>query len=223
MTMIGLSTIDVVSDVICPWCFIGQRRLEAALVGLEGPRPEVRWRPFFLDGTIPEAGMPRAQYLSKKFGSHRRVAELHAPIIAAGRELGIDFALDKIMVTPNTENAHRLIRWAQAAGKQNETAERLFRLYWTEGQDIGERAVLVQAAGDVGLDGAFVAQSLAGNADRDAVRAEIEQAHALGIAGVPTFIIASRYAVIGAQGPEVLKAAIMRARLESRAGAGVHA
>jgi predicted DsbA family dithiol-disulfide isomerase len=212
-------TIDVVSDVICPWCYLGKRRLDKAIGMLDGIDTEIRWRPFLLDSTIPKTGIPRDEYLLKKFGSAGRIAELHKPLKAAGEAEGIDYAFDKIKVTPNTLNAHRVIRWAHAEAKQHEMAEKLFAFYWLEGQDIGDREVLLKAAVDVGLDGPLISQLLASEADLDPVIAEINQAYELGITGVPTFIIANRYAVVGAQAPEALRSGIMRAALEMRAGA----
>jgi predicted DsbA family dithiol-disulfide isomerase len=203
--------IDVVSDVICPWCFLGKRRLDKALAGLDGVAAEVRWRPFQLDPTIPKDGIARQDYMRRKFGSDERIAELHKPLKAAGAADGIDYAFEQIRVTPNTLDAHRLIRWAHAAGKQQDMAERLFRLYWLEGQDIGDKPVLIKAAVEVGLDGALVTQLLDTEADLDAVIAEINQAQDLGITGVPTFIFGNRYALSGAQPPEMLQQAIKAA------------
>lgn len=211
-------TIDVVSDVICPWCYLGKRRLDKAIAMLEGVDTEIRWRPFLLDSTIPKTGIPRDEYLLKKFGSAERIAELHKPLKAAGNAEDIAYAFDKIKVTPNTLDAHRLIRWAHAEAKQHEMAERLFALYWLEGRNIGDRDVLLKAAVDLGLDGSLVSQLLASEADLDPVIAEINQALELGITGVPTFIIANRYAVVGAQAPEALRSGITRAALELRAG-----
>jgi predicted DsbA family dithiol-disulfide isomerase len=203
-------TIDVVSDVICPWCFLGKRRLDKAVASLPSQPVEVRWRPFQLDPSIPKAGIPRQAYLEAKFGP-ARLAELHKPLIAAGEREGLAYAFDKITVTPNSLDAHRLIRWAHTHNLQGEMVERLFSLYWLEGADIGNREVLIKAAVEVGLDGTLVAQLLQSEADLDAVIAEINQASGLGITGVPTYILAGRYGVVGAQSAEVLSSAIMRA------------
>jgi predicted DsbA family dithiol-disulfide isomerase len=212
-------TIDIVSDVICPWCFLGKRRLDEAIAMLNGIETVIRWRPFLLDASIPKTGHPRQEYLLNKFGSEQRIAELHKPLKAAGDAEGIAYAFDKIEVTPNTLDAHRLIRWSHVVGKQHEMAEKLFAFYWLEGQNIGDKNVLVKAAIDVGLDGALVSQLLASEADLDPVIAEINQAAELGITGVPTFIIANRYAIVGAQPAEALRGGIMRAELEQRGGA----
>ena len=212
----GIS-IDVVSDVICPWCFLGKRRLGKAIASLDNVPIHVRWRPFLLDASIPKEGIPRKAYLEGKFGSVERIAELHKPLKSAGLAEGIDYAFDKITVTPNTLDAHRLIRWAEAQDLQHAMAERLFALYWLEGADVGSNEVLVRAAGDVGLDAKLVAQLLQSQADLDPVIAEINQAHEFGITGVPTFIIAGRYVIVGAQSSEVIKGGITRAMLEQRA------
>lgn len=206
-------SIDVISDVICPWCFLGKRRLDKAIAQLDGIPVTIRWRPFLLDPTIPAGGMPRRQYLESKFGADR-LATLHDPLVKAGAEDGIAYAFDKITVTPNSLNAHRLIRWAHAANRQHDMAERLFALYWLECQDIGDPAVLLKAAVDVGLDGAIVADLFRSEADLDAVIAEIHHAGAIGVTGVPTYIIGNRYALVGAQPPAVLQEAITRVSQE---------
>jgi predicted DsbA family dithiol-disulfide isomerase len=208
--------IDIVSDVICPWCFLGKRRLDMALAAIDGIDADIRWRPFLLDPSIPKEGLPRQLYLERKF-SKERLPQLHAPLKAAGDDEGIAYAFDLIAVTPNTLNAHRLIRWSHAAGRQHAMAERLFTLYWIEGADIGKRDVLIKAAIDVGLDGVLVARLLDGEADLDAVLSEIQTATEIGITGVPTFIFGNRYVVVGAQPADVLKSAITRASLDERA------
>lgn len=208
--------IDIVSDVICPWCFLGKRHLDTAIAALDDGAVEVRWRPFLLDATIPKEGLDRKDYLTRKFGAER-LKDLHAPLIAAGKAAGVPYDFERIIRTPNTLNAHRLIAWAHAAGKQHEMAERLFMDYWSAGKDVGEPRVLIDAAIAVGLDATLVAQLLGSDADLDRVIAEINQAAEFGISGVPTFIFGNRYAVVGAQPPDVLKAGITRAMLEARA------
>ena len=207
--------VDIVSDVICPWCFLGKRHLDRAIASLEEGAVELRWRPFLLDASIPKEGLDRKAYLTAKFGAER-LEGLHAPLIAAGRAAGVPYNFERITRTPNTLNAHRLIAWSHAAGKQHEMAERLFMDYWSEGKDVGDPRVLIDAAVAVGLDDTLVAQLLGSEADLDRVIAEINQAAEFGITGVPTFIFGNRYAVVGAQPPEVLKAGITRALLEAR-------
>jgi predicted DsbA family dithiol-disulfide isomerase len=208
-------TIDVVSDVVCPWCYVGKHRLEKALAMLPEQNFTIFWRPFQLDPTIPKDGMPRQAYLERKFG-RERLADLHKPLIEIGKAEGIPFAFDKITRSPNTLDAHRLLRWAHEAGKQNAMADRLFALYFTEGADIGNRDVLTKAAADVGLDAALVAQLLTTEADLDPVIAEINAAQKMGISGVPTFIFAARFALSGAQPAETIKKAIEQSALTTR-------
>jgi predicted DsbA family dithiol-disulfide isomerase len=205
-------TIDVVSDVVCPWCYVGKHRLEKALAMLPERKFAVFWRPFQLDPTIPKEGMPRQTYLERKFG-RERLADLHKPLIEIGKAEGIRFAFDKITRSPNTLDAHRLLRWAHEAGKQNAMADRLFALYFTEGADIGNRDVLTKAAADVGLDAALVAQLLTTGADLDPVIAEINGAQKMGIGGVPTFILAGRFALSGAHPSETIRKAIEQTAL----------
>jgi predicted DsbA family dithiol-disulfide isomerase len=208
--------LDIVSDVICPWCFVGKRRLERAIAELPGIAVVPRWRPFLLDPSLPPEGMPRRHYLARKFGAER-LKTLHQPLIEIGAAEGIPFAFDRIAVTPNTIDAHRVIRWAHAAGRQNEMAERLFRLYFAEGGNPGDPGELARAAAEAGLDEGLVAARLATDEDRASVLAEIEHAQAMGVTGVPTFIAAGRYAAVGAHPPDALKDLIARAAMDDPA------
>lgn len=203
-------TIDVVSDVVCPWCYIGKRKLEAALQMAPAQAIDVRWRPFQLDPTIPAGGLGRKAYMEKKFGAER-YRQIAATIAAAGREVGIEFAFERISVSPNTLDAHRLIRWAASVGRQGDVKERLMQLYFIEGRDIGDRAVLLEAAEGHGMDVALVERLLADGEDCDKVRAEIETAQRLGVTGVPFFIFAGKVGVAGAQPPEALLQAMAQA------------
>ena len=200
-------SVDVVSDVICPWCFLGKRRLDKAIALLEDITVEVNWRPFFLDPTIPAEGMSRRTYLEDKFGAER-LKTLHDPLIAAGKEDGVPYAFDKITRTPNTMDAHRLIRWSHVGGKQHDVAERLFMAYFSLGLDIGDRAVLATIAGEAGMDKADVSEKLENGTDIDAVTAEVERAYRMGVTGVPCFILAQKQGLMGAQPAEVLADAI---------------
>ncbi|MDE2362606.1 MAG: DsbA family oxidoreductase [Hyphomicrobiales bacterium] len=201
--------IDIVSDAVCPWCFIGKRNLEAALADLPGVSPEIHWRPYQLDPTIPPEGVDRRAYLARKFGS--RVSEVYGRVTEAGAAAGIPFAFETIGRSPNTLDAHRLIRWSWSAGKQDAIVERLFRDFFIEGKDIGDRNVLIAAARDCGMDTDVVAKLLDGDSDKDEVRAEIASAQDLGVTGVPFFILNGKYALPGAQPPDVLKRSIERA------------
>ena len=205
-------TIDVVSDVVCPWCYLGKRRLALALAEADGGPIAVRWRPYQLDPTIPADGMDRRAYLRNKFGDVSRLDEIHARLTALGAEVGVAYHFDAISRAPNTLDAHRLIRWASVGGAQDRVVERLFQLYFEEGRDIGERALLVEVARECGMDAEAAAKLFADGDDVDAVRAEIAQAQSLGVTGVPFFIFASRFGVSGAQSVEVLASAIARAR-----------
>ncbi|HPG02611.1 MAG: DsbA family oxidoreductase [Hyphomicrobiales bacterium] len=200
--------IDVVSDAVCPWCYIGKRNLEAALADLPELDVEVRWRPYQLDATIPPEGIDRKAYLQRKFGA--RVDEIYNRVKEAGATAGIPFAFEDIERSPNTLDAHRLIRWAASAGAQDAIVERLFRDFFIEGKDIGDREVLLAAARDCGLDPAIVADLLAGEADKESVREEIASAQHIGVTGVPFFILDGKFALPGAQPPDVLKRAIAK-------------
>lgn len=202
-------SIDVISDVICPWCFLGKRRLDKAIALLAGVKIEVNWRPFFLDPTIPAEGMSRRTYLENKFGTER-LKTIHDPLIAAGKADGVPYAFDKITRTPNTMDAHRLIRWSHASGKQHDVSERLFMAYFNGGLDIGDRTMLAKIAGEAGMDGSDVSTKLDSDVDVAAVNAEVEHAYRMGVTGVPCFIFAQKQGLMGAQPAEVLAEAINR-------------
>jgi predicted DsbA family dithiol-disulfide isomerase len=209
----GPLTIDIVSDVVCPWCYIGKRNLEAALAARPVGDVEIRWRPYQLDATIPPEGIARRTYLERKFGT--RVDEIYGRVAVAGHEAGIDFAFDRIERSPNTLDAHRLIRWAQSAGRQNDIVEELFHSFFIEGRDIGDHAVLTETAAAAGMDAEVVQRLLPGDADKESVREEIATAQRLGVTGVPFFIFAGRFGLPGAQPAEVLADAISKAAEKS--------
>ena len=200
--------IDVVSDVVCPWCFIGKRRLEKALAIASDVPVEVHWRPYFLNDWIPVEGIGRDQYLTTKFGSPERYQGIAQRVRAAAAAEGLDYAVDKISRQPNTRDAHRLIRWADGIGKAADMKQRLMDLYFTEGADLSNRAVLVQAAADVGLDPEDVRAALDSDKDVAEIDREVEAAKDAGIQGVPCFILDGKYAISGAQAPEALAQAI---------------
>lgn len=196
-------TIDIVSDVVCPWCYIGKRRLEAALAMAPDLDVELRWRPFQLDSTIPPGGISRKAYVDRKFGPER-AGEIYARVQALGEEVGIAFAFDKITRSPNTLDAHRLLRWALDAQCQEPLKERLLQLYFMEGADVGDHDVLANAAATCGMNRDETRQRLAADEDVDSVREEIDRIHKLGVNGVPFFIFDGKYALSGAQSPEAL-------------------
>jgi predicted DsbA family dithiol-disulfide isomerase len=204
--------IEIVSDVVCPWCYVGKRRLEAALAQSDDAVVAVRWRPFQLDPTIPSEGLDRRAYMRAKFRDDARLAEVHARLRAVGAEVGIDFDFEAISRSPNTLDAHRLIGWAAARGVQDEVVERLFSAYFEHGRDIGDRSVLAEIAGECGMDAEAVERQFAGDGDVAAIRAEIAEAQEIGVTGVPFFIFASRFAVSGAQSAEILARAVKSAR-----------
>jgi len=205
-------TVDFVSDVVCPWCFIGLRRLESALalVAAEGPATGValRWHPFELNPDLPPAGIDRRAYLDAKFGGAQRAAQIYERVRAVGATVGISFAFERIVRQPNTRDAHRLIAWAQERGDASTVVERLFTAYFIDGLDIGNRAVLAAIAGDAGLDATVVRSMLDSSEGADAILSSEQRAIENGIAGVPFYIFNRRVAVSGAQEPGVLAGAI---------------
>jgi predicted DsbA family dithiol-disulfide isomerase len=205
----GPLAIEVISDVVCPWCYVGKRRLDKA-VAAAGIPLTVRWRPFQLDSTIPPEGKPRREYMLAKFGSAARIQQIHDALAETGRADGISFDFDRIEVSPNTLDAHRLVRWAEADGVQDAVVEALFRAYFLEGRDVGDRSVLAEIAGNCWMDPASVTARLASEEDCQAVRVEIEAAQRMGVTGVPTFILAGRYALVGAQPADEIAAALRR-------------
>lgn len=190
--------IDIVSDAICPWCYIGKRRLEKALLLAPQDDLKIGWRPFQLNPEMPREGMDRKDYLRAKFGDASGGKRYDA-IIESGKAEGIDFQFDRIKRTPNTILAHRLIRFAARSDKQDALVEALFVAYFTEGKDIGDPEILASVASSVGVD---AAQYLAGSEDDETIRQEDAFARQIGIQGVPCFIIDRQYAVSGAQPAE---------------------
>jgi predicted DsbA family dithiol-disulfide isomerase len=206
--------ITVVSDVVCPWCFIGKRRLEKALALRPKLAVTVQWHPYFLNDWVPREGMSREDYLTTKFGSADRYRQMATRIKEAAAGEGLDYQLDKIARQPNTIDCHRLILWAGEAGDAGRMKQRLMDLYFTEGADLTDREVLVRAAADCGLDAETVRERLAGDVDVDRVSQAAEQAKRAGIDGVPCFIFGNILAVSGAQAPEYLAEAMDRAVAE---------
>ncbi|WEX07091.1 DsbA family oxidoreductase [Chelativorans sp. AA-79] len=205
-------SVDVVSDVVCPWCFLGMRNLQAAMANVDDIDVTVRWRPYQLDPAIPRGGLDRQDYMLKKFGSLERLEAAHDRLREMGAAVGISYDFEAIKVAPNTLDAHRVIRWAATAGQtvQNILVERLFRLYFEEGRNIGDHAVLIDAARDAGMDASLVETLLPSPADGDEVATEIETARRMGVTGVPCFLLEGRYALMGAQPPEALADAIAK-------------
>lgn len=210
--------VDVVSDVVCPWCFIGKRRIERAIELAPDLAVDVRWRPYFLNDWIPREGIDRKTYLETKFGSVERYNGIAQRVAAAAAQEGLVYALDKISRQPNTLDSHRLILWADAKGKSAAMKQRLMDLYFTEGADLTDREVLVRAAVDCGLDGDEIRKRLASDTDVAKVEQEAQSAKEAGVEGVPFFILGGVLAVSGAQSPEYLADAIRRAAAQLNEG-----
>ncbi len=202
-------TIDVYSDVVCPWCYVGKRRLEQALEMVKG-RAEARviWRPFQLNPTMPKAGVDRRVYLEAKFGGQDKTKEIHDRVASVGVSAGIDFAFDRIERTPNTFDAHRLIWFALQHGRQDAIVEELFHGYFTEGLSIGAVESLVSLSVRAGLDGRKVSRLLETDEGADPVRQEEAHGHQLGIRGVPYFVLNGTSTLSGGQPVETFVAAI---------------
>ena len=203
--------IDVISDTVCPWCFIGKRRLQRAMNARPNIEFEVKWRPYQLDATVPRGGMDRQVYMRMKFGEDpMKIVEMHKLIAAEGEKDGIAFDFAAIQRRPNTLDSHRLIRWAEAANVQDDVVERLFIAYFENGEDIGDVRILADIADMSGMDGIEVARMLEGDTDLALVTREDQIAREMGVTGVPAMIFGNRLAVSGAREPEVLASVIDR-------------
>jgi predicted DsbA family dithiol-disulfide isomerase len=196
-------TLDIISDPICPWCYIGWARLARALESRPNHPFTIEWHPFQLNPDMAADGMDRREYLEHKFGGTEGAVRAYAPVVEHATATGLTLHLDRIARTPNTIDAHRLIHWAGIEGRQTPMVLSLFRAYFTEGRDIGAQATLLDLAEGVGMDRAMVAQLLAGDADVADIRARDAHARSRGVTGVPTFIVAGQHALSGAQPPEV--------------------
>jgi predicted DsbA family dithiol-disulfide isomerase len=203
--------IDVISDTVCPWCFIGKRRLMRAMEQRPGVVFDVKWRPYRLDPSVPKGGMDRQAYMRAKFGDDpMKIVEMHKLIAAEGAKDGIEFDFAAIKRRPDTLDSHRLIRWADANGVQDDVVERLFIAYFENGEDIGDVRILADIADICGMDGVEVAQMLESDADTALVEREDQIAHEMGVTGVPAMIFGNRLAVSGAREPELLLSVIDR-------------
>lgn len=217
--------IDVISDVVCPWCFVGKRRLDEALQIWHARHPDnpaqVHWHPFELNPDMPAEGMDRRDYLEAKFGGPKRAREVYARVEAAGREAGIGFDFSSIELQPNTVDAHRLIAWAGRQGRQAEMVEAMFRGYFLDGRDLTQRETLETLAVAAGLDRVAASDFLRTREGVDQVKSDEESAQQIGVQGVPFFIFNGRLAVSGAQPAEVLLNAMEQAMsAENTANAG---
>jgi predicted DsbA family dithiol-disulfide isomerase len=200
--------IEIYSDLICPWCYIGRHRLQAALGTMdEAVKPDIRWLPFQLNPDMPKTGLERRAYRSAKFGSWERSQELDRHVVETGKSLGLQFNYDRVLVTPNTLAGHRLLWWTGQRGGQDTLADKLFHAYFSEGRDIGNLEVLAQVAGEVGLPIAEARRFLESDSGRDEVLREEAQGRPRGLNAVPFFVLNGTAAFSGAQPPEVFAAA----------------
>ena len=211
-------TIDIVSDVVCPWCFVGKRKLATALdlyakERPDAPAPKVTWRPFQLNPQMPAEGMLRADYVQRKFG--RSGTEVYARVSQAGKAVGIDFAFDRIVRQPNTLAAHALIALADEHGKQDQVVDAFFHAYFFDGRDLTDVATLTAVATGAGLPRDAVEACLADEQARGKMAAEDEQAREMGVSGVPCFIFNGRTAVSGAHEPQTLLQAMLQSESET--------
>lgn len=209
-----MQTIEIVSDVVCPWCFIGRRRLAAALALVRRQVPDFScqtvWLPFFLNPDTPPEGEPYLPFLEKKFGGRPQVEAIFDRVRAAGAPYGIEYAFDKIERRANTLNAHRLLHWAQARGDADALVERLFVANFQRGEHVGDTAVLARCAAECGYDASEVAAYLASDQDAQLVRQRESEVRQRGINMVPTFILDGRQIIVGAEDPAVLAEAILQ-------------
>jgi predicted DsbA family dithiol-disulfide isomerase len=214
--------IDIVSDVVCPWCYIGKRRIENALALAPDVPVQINWRPFFLNPWVPREGISREQYLTTKFGSVEAYKGIAGRVVAAAEEEGLTYRPDLVRRQPNTVDCHRLIHWAERDASGDKSAamkQRLMELYFRDGGDLTDIDVLVRAASDIGMDAERVRQRLATDEDVELISAEAKDASDKGISGVPTFVFAQKYAVSGAQPAEQLARAIRQVSAEINAQA----
>jgi predicted DsbA family dithiol-disulfide isomerase len=196
--------IDVIFDTVCPWCYIGKKRLETAIDAHGGDGIEIHWNAFLLNPDIPPEGMDRRAYLRAKFGGESRAQRVYSAIARAGVSAGIEFNFDDIDWTPNTIDSHRLVGYAQQLGKGAEIVERIFQSYFLEGRDIGKRSVLIDIGVQVGLERDRVRAHLQDTSSVQSVLDHNARAHRLGISGVPAFIVDGQFSISGAQEPGVI-------------------
>lgn len=203
--------IDIISDVVCPWCYLGQRRLGLALESLASEiSAKITWKPYQLEPNAPPGGFDAFDYLSRKIGGAERVRQSHDMLTRMGEEIGLPFAFEKTKVLPNTLDAHRLLYWAGQAGSetQDTVARALFKANFVDGRNVGDLDVLADIASAAGIDREIVTRRLATEDDRDTVLQQIAAAQAMGVSGVPFFIVDGKYTISGAQGVDVFANAL---------------
>ena len=193
--------LDILSDPICPWCYIGKAHLETALAATPDHPFVIQWHPFQLDPEMPAEGMDRRAYLEAKFGGKEGAIKAYAPVVEHAEKAGLNINFEGIARTPNTLDAHRLIHWAGIERKQNEAVNALFDAYFVEGRDIGDAEVLSDIADMIGMDASVIRKLLESDADREDISRRDSEARSMGVTSVPTFIVAGKHAVPGAQPP----------------------
>jgi len=197
-----MTTLEIISDPICPWCYIGKSKLDKALDQIPDHPFDISWKPFQLNPDMPSEGMDRREYLERKFGGQQGAVQVYGQIAAAAEAAGLDIDFEKMTRTPNTIDAHRLIYWAGVEGVQNELVAVLFNGFFKEGWDISDHKILIKAAIAAGLDGEMIATLLASDAEVAQTRASDSHSREMGVSGVPTFLIDGQYVVTGAREPE---------------------
>ncbi len=195
--------LDILSDPICPWCYIGKTHLDKALASVPDHPFVIEWHPFQLNPEMPDDGMDRRDYLEQKFGGKEGAVRAYAPIVEHAEKAGLSINFEGMKRTPNTLDAHRLIHWAGIENKQNEVINALFDAYFVQTRDIGDHEVLADIADSVGMDAAVVLKLLKSDADREDIRNRDIHSRQMGVNSVPTYIVANKHAVPGAQPPEL--------------------
>jgi predicted DsbA family dithiol-disulfide isomerase len=201
-------TLEIISDPICPWCYIGKARLDQAIAETGFDQFDISWRIFQLNPTMPPEGMDRREYLETKFGGPKGAEQVYSRIRQTAAETGLEIDFDAIKRTPNTYDAHRLVHWAKTTGNQSAVAQQLFHRYFEKGEDISDHEILLDVAESAGMERAVVARLLESDADRDTLIGKEDQARRMGVTGVPCFVIGGRYVLQGAQDAETWKKVI---------------
>jgi predicted DsbA family dithiol-disulfide isomerase len=199
--------VTVVSDVVCPWCYVGKRNLETALADIPRSSYVIDWRPHQLDPSLPPEGVDRKAYMANKFKDPGKLFAIQQTLMEVAVGAGLAFNFDRIALSPNTLNAHRVIHWARGQNLDSAMVEQIMKAYFIDGRDVGDAAILAELAGEAGLEIDLIANLLASDADRAAVELDIEKYRKLGVTGVPCFIFGGTVAVMGAQSPEILRKA----------------
>ncbi|MDC0656746.1 DsbA family oxidoreductase [Leisingera sp. SS27] len=208
MTQMPAVKLDILSDPICPWCYIGKTHLDKALAEVPDHPFVIEWHPFQLNPDMPREGMDRREYLERKFGGKEGAVKAYAPVVEHAEKAGLTINFEAMQRTPNTLDAHRLIHWAGVEGKQTQVVDALFKAYFVDARDIGDHAVLADVAQEAGMEANVAARLLEGDSDVQAIRDRDAHSRKMGVSSVPTFIVANQHAVPGAQPPELWKQVI---------------